>query len=219
MANTKDFFIIGLLLSCVGNVISATQKDREDMIRPNTFESVLEMVERKVAEMVTTKVVDVIETRVAEMVDIRVAEMVETKVSEMMETRVAEMVDIRVAELVKTKVSELVETRVSEMVDSRVAQDMSQLKDEIKKEVAFDNTGIEDSVVVNKGENFNKNEDLRHHLKDELMAEVNQSISLAVPRAVRDLPYLVTCAYQVHPAPYLIIVSYISYDVGVKFFK
>merc|ERR1712112_286651 len=137
--------------------ISATQKDHEDMIRPNAYESVLEMVERKVAEMVTAKVVDVIETRVAEMVDIRVAEMVERKVAEVMETRVGEMVDIRVAE----------------RVESRVAQDMSQLKDEIKKEVAFDNTDeckkknqrIENSVVVNKGENIDNNVDLRQRLK------------------------------------------------------
>merc|ERR1712192_60711 len=47
-------------------------------------------------------------------------------------------------------------------------------------------------------ENFDNiiNEDLRQHLKDELMTELNQSISSAVPQAVRDLPYLVTCASQ-----------------------
>ena len=44
------------------------------------------------------------------------------------------------------------------------------------------------------------NEDLKQHLKDELMTEMNQSISSAVPRAVRDLPYLVTCGYQVYVA-------------------
>ena len=44
------------------------------------------------------------------------------------------------------------------------------------------------------------NEDLRQDLKDELMTELNQSIWSAVPRAVRDLPYLVTCAYQVYVA-------------------
>merc|ERR1719391_46327 len=41
-----------------------------------------------------------------------------------------------------------------------------------------------------------ENEDLRQNLKDELMIELNQTISYAVPRAVRDLPYLVTCAYR-----------------------
>jgi len=81
---------------------------------------------------------------------------------------------------------------------------MSKLKDEIKRELAFDKTeeskkiNEKNNEIVKKGKNFDKilTEDLRQNLKDELMTELNQSIASAVPRAVRDLPYLVTCAYR-----------------------
>ena len=62
------------------------------------------------------------------------------------------------------------------------------------------NQNEKDENDVIKREDFDNiiNEDLRQHLKDELMTELNQSIYSAVPKAVRDLPYLVTCAYQVN---------------------
>jgi len=216
MANAKDIFIMCFALSCVGNVISDPsdiRKNHEEMMGPNAFET----IEKMVAEMVKTRVSEMVEARVAEIVDIRVAEMVETRVAEMVETRVAEMVERKVAEMVETRVAEMVNIRVAEMVDIRVAemvetrvvQEMSKthcrkVKDEIKKELAFDmreeckNINERDENDLNKRGNFDNitNEDMRQHLRDELMTELNQSISSAVPRAVRDLPYLVTCAYQ-----------------------
>ena len=194
MANTPDVFIICILLSCVSNVISGppdTKKNPEETIGPSASE--------------------IFETRVAEMVDIRITQMVETRFAEMIETKVAEIVDAKVSEMVETKVTEIAEmvkTRVDESVESRVVQDMSKLKDEIKRELAFEKTeecnkiNEKNNEIVKKGKNFDKilTEDLRQNLKDELMTELNQSIASAVPRAVRDLPYLVTCAYQVYLA-------------------
>ena len=189
MANTPDVFIICILLSCVSNVISGppdTKKNPEETIGPSASE--------------------IFEKRVAEMVDIRITQMVETRFAEMVETKVAEIVDAKVSEMVETKVAEMVKTRVDESVESRVVQDMSKLKDEIKRELAFDKTeeckkiNEKNNEIVKKGKNFDKilTEDLRKNLKDELMTELNQSIASAVPRAVRDLPYLVTCAYRVY---------------------
>merc|ERR1712198_627294 len=84
---------------------------------------------------------------------------------------------------------ETIEKNIAEMVDIRTT-DMAA---EYKKKNERNENG-----VVKKRENFDKivNEDLRQNLKDELMTELNQTISSAVPQAVRDLPYLVTCAYQ-----------------------
>ena len=192
MANTPDVFIICILLSCVSNVISGppdNKKNPEETIGPSAFE--------------------ILEKRVAEMVDIRITQMVETRFAEMVETKVAEIVDAKVSEMVETKVTEIAEmvkTRVDESVESRVVQDMSKLKDEIKRELAFDKTeeskkiNEKNNEIVKKGKNFDKilTEDLRQNLKDELMTELNQSIASVVPRAVRDLPYLVTCAYRVY---------------------
>ena len=199
MANTPDVFIICILLSCVSSVISGPpdiKKNPEETIGPSTSE----IFEKRVAEMVDIRITQMVETRFAEMVETKVAEIVDAKVSEMVETKVAAMVEKKVGEMVKT--------RVDESVESRVVQDMSKLKDEIKRELAFDKTeeskkiNEKNNEIVKKGKNFDKilTGDLRQNLKDELMTELNQSIASAVPRAVRDLPYLVTCAYQVYLA-------------------
>merc|ERR1719507_2304850 len=195
MANTPYVFIICILLSCVSNVISGPpdiKKNPEETIGP----SASEIFEKRVAEMVDIRITQMVETRFAEMVETKVAEIVDAKVSEMVETKVAEIVEKRVAEMVKT--------RVAESVESRVAQDMRKLKDEIKRELAFEKTeeckkiNEKNNDIVKKSRNFDKilTEDLRKNLKDELMTEPNQSIASAVPRAVRDLPYLVTCGSQ-----------------------
>ena len=119
-----------------------------------------------------------------------------------------EMMEPRAFETSEKRIAEMLDMRVAEMVETRVAQDMSKLKDEIKKELAFDMTekckkiNERNENDVKKSENFEKIVigDLRQQLKDELMTELNQSISSAVPKAVRDLPYLVTCAYKVYLA-------------------
>ena len=191
MANANDIFIICFVLSCVGNVISDIpdiKKNPEETMRPSSFET--------------------IEKRIAEMVDIQVADMVETRVYGMLENRVVKTIERRVAEVFETRFAEVVEARLVEMVDKRVVQEMSELKNELKRELAFDMTeeykkmNEKNKNYENKHEYFDNiaNADLRQHLKDELLTELNQSISSAVPRAVRDLPYLVTCAYQVNVA-------------------
>lgn len=199
MANTPDVFIICILLSCVSNVISGPpdiKKNPEETIGPSTSE----IFEKRVAEMV--------DIRITQMVETRFAEMVETKVAEMIEIKVAKIVDAKVSEIVEKRVAEMVKTRVAEILEPRVVQDMSKLKDEIKRELAFEKTeeckkiNEKNNEIVKKGKNFDKilTEDLRQNLKDELMIELNQSIASVVPHAVRDLPYLVTCAYQVYLA-------------------
>ena len=174
MANSRNVFMTFVVLSCAGDVLTGLpdiQKNPEGM-------------------MLGANVFETIEKRVAETVD----------------KRVAEMVDKRVAEMVETRVVEIVEARVADAVETRVVQEMSKLKDEIKSELAFDMT--EECTKINEGngknvnrnENFDKiiREDLRQNLKDELMTELNATISSVVPRALRDLPYLVTCAYKVY---------------------
>ena len=59
-------------------------------------------------------------------------EMMGPSAFETIEKKIAEMVDIRVAEIV--------ETRFAEAVETRVLQEMRGLKDEIKRELAFDMT-------------------------------------------------------------------------------
>ena len=169
---------------------------------------VAEMVESRVTEMVDIKIAEMVETRVAELVEKRVAEIMDIRIAEMVEPRVAEVVENRVAEMVEIKVGEILETRIAEAVETKVAQGMSKLEDEITSELAFDmaeeckkiNERNRDHVHQHKNFDNIVNEDLKQHLKDELMTEMNQSISSAVPRAVRDLPYLVTCGYQVYVA-------------------
>ena len=96
---------------------------------------------------------------------------------------------------------EAIENRFAEMIE----MEMNKLKGEIKQGLAFDLTAECKKINernendVKRSDNFDNIviEDWRKDLKNELMTELNQSISSAVPRAVRDLPYLVTCAYKV----------------------
>ena len=87
-------------------------------------------------------------------------ETIEKMVAEMVEKRDSEMVEARVADMVEARVVEMVDFRVAEMVETRVVQEMSKVKDEIKKELAFDvteeckNMNERDENDVIKRENF-----------------------------------------------------------------
>ena len=92
-----------------------------------------------------------------------------------------EMMGPSIFETIEKRVAEMIDIRVTEM-ENRVVQVMSKLKDEIKRELAFDMAEEckkinerKENGAVNKRENYDKiiNEDLRQNLKEELMTELN----------------------------------------------